>query len=161
MIHQIELSLAAALCVVGLVGLGGRLDLFRRPCQCDHLGMHVGGVLGHDLGRVALGVDGNEHRTHIDALLIQDIDRKRVARDVERTHVGTEGIPEIDQRGPVDDIRLGDDATVGRHQLERATDRIEAARNCISSAAVRCAQQRVQRRSANDSGQRQRRGARV
>ena len=133
-VHEIELALILVRLEVGSVGLARCLDLLVRAGQADHLLVHVLGEIADHLGRVALGVDGDEDRRHAVAPVCQQIDGVGVARGVEGADVGAEGVAEVDQRGFRDHILVSDRLALGIDQFEGAADLGCAARHARHAA---------------------------
>lgn len=112
---------------VGFIGPAGRLDLFHRSGEADHALVQIERKLPNDFGRIPIRVDGNEDRRHVLSAFIQNVDHLGVARYVQRTDIGAERVPEIDQRRTVQNILIRDRLTLRIEQFERTADLIAPA----------------------------------
>lgn len=82
----------------------------------DQPRMESGYIIGHNLDRIALRIDGDKNRLYFLALLAQEIDNLGHDLKVDGTQVGTVGVAEIDEHEFADETLIGDSLTPVVHQ---------------------------------------------
>src|SRR6266404_586370 len=124
MVHQIRRTVFARhFLVVDAEGAGGGGDLLGRTAQAIEILSEIADIVFYQLRRVALGVDGDEHR--IDLLVgarAELLDRGLEQQQSRRADVGAISVAEIDDGRLALEGSLGDGPAILVDQGERPTD---------------------------------------